>query len=382
MPTRTASPEFRLVLALVTLHFAAACDRGTPRTRQEAEGATPAAEPGVARAGRASTPMRLVLERQDPGIEALLQAVSPVSEQVAWISGHQGVWIRTEDGGATWIRGGVEGHPALQFRDVHAFDANTAVLMSAGEGADSRLFRTEDGGRSWAETFVMDHPAGFLDCVDFWDRSRGLAYGDAVDGGLYLLRTGDGGRSWSRVDPAILPAALEGEGGFAASGTCLRTRAPADAWVATGNGARPRLLRTSDAGVSWVATQLPLDAGPARGATTVGFRPDGLGFALGGNIGEGAAGPRAALSADDGLSWSITGGLVLEGAVYGAAWVPGLDPATLFAVGPGGMDWSTDGGMSWAAADSLTWWAVDFASPAAGWAVGPDGRILKITIER
>ncbi|HSM04462.1 MAG TPA: hypothetical protein VK858_07560 [Longimicrobiales bacterium] len=314
------------------------------------------------------------------GTSALLQAVSAPSARVVWLSGHQGTWVRSVDGGDSWVTGVVAGLDTLQFRDVHAFDADTALLLSAGTGALSRIVRTTDGGATWSEVFRMDHPDGFLDCMDFWDARRGLAYGDAVDGELYLLATDDGGRTWDRVPPATLPAALDGEGGFAASGTCVATEPPGRAWIATGNGTSPRLLRTEDGGASWTVRTLPLAAGPARGPTTVDFRPDGMGFALGGDLDPEGTGPRVALSADRGATWSAMGDLALAGAVYGAAWVPDRDPATLVAVGPGGIDVSTDGGMSWVSADTLGHWAVGFASAELGWAVGPLGRVTEIRI--
>ena len=183
-----------------------------------------------------------------------------------------------------------------------------------------------------------------------------------------------------RIPPDLLPPALEGEGGFAASGSCVDTGEPGRAWIVTGNGPEARLLRTGDGGESWSAGPLPLAEGVGRGATTVGFRPDGLGFALGGDLDPEGAGGRVALSADRGATWSVVGDLVLDGAVYGAAWVPDRDPATVVAVGPGGLDFSVDGGMRWFSADTAAYWAVGFSSPDRGWAVGPGGRVTRITV--
>ena len=114
----------------------------------------------------------------------------------------------------------------------------------------------------------------------------------------------------------------------------------------------------------------------------MGIRPDGLGFVVGGNVDGEPGGSRVALTADGGLTWSLAGEPVLEGPLYGAAWVPARNPATLFAVGPGGMDWSRSGGLAW---DNLTnsgpYWAVEFASPFLGWAVGSGGLITRIRLE-
>lgn len=339
-----------------------------------------AAAPGPDPATLVGAPSGLELETVDAGVQELLIGISPVSEEVAWFSGTDGRWLRTLDGGATWSVGRVAGHEALQFRDVHAFDGETAVLLAAGDGADSRIFRTEDGGASWSQSWVMDHPEGFLDCMDFWDDDRGLAYGDAVDGGLYVLETRDGGRSWSRLDPATLPDPAGSEGGFAASGTCLTTPDPGEAFIATGNGDEPRVLSTRDWGESWAATPVPLASGASRGGTSVGFSEAGLGFVVGGTIGAtgDSVGAAVALSADRARSWSPGGEPAMDSPLYGAAWIPGS--YTLVAAGPGGLDWSTDGGLTWASLSPENHWSVAFASPRVGWAGGPGGRITRIRV--
>lgn len=342
---------------------------------QAAESPGPDAAPG------------LTVREVASGTTALLQAVDPVDRNVVWVSGHRGTWARTLDGGESWTAGVVEGADTLQFRDIEGVDERTAILMSAGPGALSRMFRTEDGGGTWSETFVMDHPDGFLDCMAFLDGQRGLAYGDAVDGALYLLETDDGGRSWRRLPTERLPAALPGEGGFAASGSCVDAELTASYWIATGNGSEPRLLASHDGGESWSWTVLPLAAGEGAGATTVGFRRDGRGFALGGVIagpdatdGARTAAARVALT-DDGASWRTGGALPFAGPAYGAAWITGWERAGLAATGPGGLAWSADGGRTWSLADSAAYWAVAFAAPDAGWAVGPGGRIVRLSVQ-
>jgi photosystem II stability/assembly factor-like uncharacterized protein len=321
----------------------------------------------------------LELVTQSSGTTALLQAVSPVSERVVWVSGHRGTYARTTDGGASWRAAVVPGGDTLQFRDVHAFDSLTAVLMSAGLGELSRIFRSEDGGRTWKQVFLMDHPAGFLDCMDFADAERGWVYGDAVEGSVYVLATEDGGRTWRRVSPAILPPALEGEGGFAASGTCVDALGER-VFITTGAGSRPRLIRSDDRGETWTAVELPLVRGPVAGGTTVTIDAQGIGLALGGAIGDPIPGARVAITRDGGVTWLEGGEPAVEGPIYGAARVPGIEPLTVVAVGPGGVAWSRNGGTGWALAESRPWWAVAFAGPDAGWAVGPGGRIAKIRI--
>src|SRR4051812_18292205 len=81
---------------------------------------------------------------QASGTRALLQAVSPISDRVVWVSGHTATWARTTDGGTTWQAGSVPGDTSLQFRDVYAIDENSAYLMSSGTGKASRIYFTRD----------------------------------------------------------------------------------------------------------------------------------------------------------------------------------------------------------------------------------------------
>src|SRR5262245_4667291 len=86
---------------------------------------------------------------QSSGTTAVLRGVSAVDSQVAWASGNKGTVLKTTDGGATWQAITVPGAEMLDFRDVEAFDANTAYLLSIGEGEKSRIYKTTDGGQNW-----------------------------------------------------------------------------------------------------------------------------------------------------------------------------------------------------------------------------------------
>ncbi len=319
-----------------------------------------------------------VLIPQASGTEALLQAVSPVDDQVAWVSGHRGTWALTVDGGRSWSTRRMAGADTLEFRDVDALNATTAWLMSAGTGDLSRIYHTDDGGRSWRLQYRMADPRGFLDCMAFWDGRRGMAYGDALDGVLFVLRTDDGGASWRRVSPEALPPATAGEGGFAASGACAVAGSGGRGWIGTGNGAAPRVLATDDYGRTWRWAVVPLEGGEGAGVTALAMGAQGTGIAVGGRLGETGHGRSVALTDDGGATWRPGGTLKMFGAAYGAARVPALPGPVVAAAGPGGLDWSPDGGETWRTADTLSYWAVGFASPEAGWAVGPVGRITKL----
>jgi photosystem II stability/assembly factor-like uncharacterized protein len=135
---------------------------------------------------------------QSVGSDVLFIGSVAVSEDVAWLSGASGTYTVTSDGGLTWKTGQVPGADSLQFRDVHAFDAMNAFLLSAGVGSDSRIYRTQNGGNDWELKWTNSDPEGFFDCLDFWDRDAGLLYGDSIDGRLMIYRTVDGGENRPR----------------------------------------------------------------------------------------------------------------------------------------------------------------------------------------
>jgi photosystem II stability/assembly factor-like uncharacterized protein len=332
--------------------------------------------------GRDPTPPRAVLTPQASGTTARLQAISAVSAEVAWASGVEGTYTRTLDGGRTWRSGVVPGADTLQFRDVHAVAADTAYLLSAGVGPLSRIYKTTDGGVSWTTQFVNDVPEAFFDCFAFWDATHGVAFSDAVEGQFVVAVTEDGER-WGAADQGALPAAQPGEGGFAASGTCVLVRGREDGWIGTGNAAPARVLRTADRGRTWSAAEVPLAAGDAAGVTSLAFWDAAVGIAVGGAIGDSESRQRrVARSEDGGRSWTAGGEPSFRGAVYGAAYVPASAPPAVVAVGPGGADYSTDHGRTWIPLDTLAYWSVGFAGPEAGWLVGPEGRIVKVAFSK
>src|SRR5262245_44241762 len=152
---------------------------------------------------------------QSSGTTARLRGVSAVSATVAWASGSDGVYLKTTDGGANWRAATVPGAENLDFRDVEAFDADTAYVRSIDEGERSRIYKTTDGGEHWRLQFTNHNPKAFFDALAFWDADRGVAVSDSVDGRFVIIRTMDGGASWNENPPDKLPPALAGDGASA-----------------------------------------------------------------------------------------------------------------------------------------------------------------------
>ncbi|MEQ6168190.1 hypothetical protein AAOE16_13435 [Ekhidna sp. MALMAid0563] len=329
--------------------------------------------------GCAQKPIQPQIEPLDSPTSSLLQAISIVDENTTWISGHDATFVLTKDGGDSWE---LFNHPtgdSLQFRDVYGFNSEKAILMSAGPGPLSRIF-TFTAPDQWEENFVMEDSLGFLDCIDFWDDERGIAYGDAIDNYPYILLTADGGKTWSRADSTNMPRAGKGEGGFAASGTCVTTGENGKAWIATGAGGNCRFLITEDYGQSWKVVSSPLITGEAAGNTSVSFMGD-IGVVTGGDLLKPTEyTENCAFSTDGGDSWTLANQPQTAGAFYGSAITEVSEQTFAFACGPNGIDYTKDMGQTWINLDTANYWAVGMKGNI-GYASGTDGKILRISLQ-
>ena len=305
---------------------------------------------------------------------AELRGLSVVSEQVAWASGAKGTVLRTTDG-ANWQAYAVPGADKLDFRDIHAIDANSAIVMSAGPGDASRIYRTDDGGANWRLLVTNQVKEGFWDAIAFWDKDHGLLFGDPVAGRFQTYATSDGGVTWQPLASKGLDA-LPNEGAFAASGSCLSVAGVNDAWIVTGGAASSRVFHSSDRGASWRAADLPIPAGAAaRGAFSVAFADAKTGMAAGGDYKEKTmAGINGARSSDGGATWTAASILPVG---YMSVVTPVKGSNSYVAAGLAGSGYSVDGGRTWTALDATPVNTVAFASGATGWAIGPKGLLMK-----
>jgi photosystem II stability/assembly factor-like uncharacterized protein len=310
---------------------------------------------------------------QNSGVDVQLRGISAVSDKVAWASGAKGTVLRTIDGGATWQRLEIVGAEALDFRDIQAFDQNTAFVLSIGPGDQSRIYKTADGGRIWQRQFTNSDPKAFYDCFAFWDSTHGIAVSDSVDSKFPLITTSDG-MNWNPVAVKKMPPALPAEGAFAASGTCIATFGKNDVWFGTG-GPAARVFHSADRGLTWTVAETPIIHGAAsQGIFSLAFWTAKDGVAVGGDYKEPAkAEGIAAVTHDGGKTWTLA---TKSPGGYRSAVAVGASH-TLVAVGTSGTDISHDSGNSWnpMIAEDLN--AVSFAG-SSGWAVGPAGKIITI----
>ena len=308
--------------------------------------------------------------------KASLRGLSVVSEKIIWASGSGGTFLRTIDGGKTWTVGKVPDADKLDFRDVEAFDANTAYLLSIGNGENSRIYKTNDGGATWKLQFKNTNERAFFDALAFWDNTHGIAMSDPVDGKYLLLETQDG-ESWKPLGTDKMASAKEGEAAFAASGTCLITNGENNVFLVSG-GNDARVFRSNNRGLSWFVADTPFFKGTAgSGIFSIAMFDSKKGVIVGGNYEKpNETTNNLAFTIDGGKTWTLSQGL--SGYRSGVTYV---NKNTLLAVGASGSDLSIDGGKNWRNLDKENYNAVRAKGKKAIWAVGANGLVAKYSLK-
>jgi hypothetical protein len=106
---------------------------------------------------------------QTSGLDTNLRGVSVKYDEgsegkqhyIVWAAGSNGVVLRSTNDGTTWKQLSVPGGGELDFRDIEAFDAHTAYVMSSGDGDKSRIYKTTDGGKNWELEYSDKEPGSF-----------------------------------------------------------------------------------------------------------------------------------------------------------------------------------------------------------------------------
>jgi photosystem II stability/assembly factor-like uncharacterized protein len=180
--------------------------------------------------------------------------------------------------------------------DIHFIDPRRGWYVN-GSG---KIYRTRDGGASWVE--VLSQPGTYFRTVGFVDENIGLAgnvgtdYYPGVTDATPLYRTTDGGASWRAVTEIKGPVV---------KGLCaidVQPGAPgATIWAGGRVGGPAFLMKSEDAGATWVARDLSALTGMILDVRFVDAR---RGFICGATTVDSAKSSALILRTDDGgASW-------------------------------------------------------------------------------
>ncbi len=312
------------------------------------------------------------------------------SGSTAYLSGSNGYFFKSTDGGLTWDTIGYR-FTSSRIRDVSFADTLNGYVVGTGFVA-----RTTDGGYTW-----MTQVSPFAgDVNEVVAPSSNHAIAGCDDG--YVLVTTDGGNNWNQIATGItgtnsvilaidfiddnfgIVAAYNGtvakstDGGFnwqiisTISGYSPWDMDMVDAlygWVA---GTGERISRTTDGGVTW-ELQLALGGLGTYGISFID-RERGIAGGTSGNT---------YYTTNSGVNWQSA--LIPPGnTVWGIHFVesPVLGTLGMTACASGYVYISTDGGASWALEPRYTISTFDdiyMTDAAHAWIVGNSGVILKYT---
>jgi photosystem II stability/assembly factor-like uncharacterized protein len=317
---------------------------------------------------------QVVWSVKDTTSEASLRGLASIDRSIAWVCGSGGAILQTRDGGSTWQMRSIPEMDQVEFRSIHAWDADRAVVATAGQPAN--IYKTIDGGLKWTTVYSSDAAEAFFDGLHFWDQDNGIAFSDPIDGRLLIVTSQDAGHSWTAIDKTDSPQVDTLEAGFAASNSSLAVTSSRLAWIGLGGGTQnaSRVVRSEDRGKTWRSHPVaPIQHGPSSGIFSVAFQNDNSGVAVGGNyqLPEQDT-SNIAITDDSGVTWRTTSGTRPGGyrscVVYdsmGQRWIT---------AGPSGCDFSRDR-ETWTTLSDIGFHAMHVAQDGTVWACGSKGRV-------
>lgn len=272
----------------------------------------------------------------DSGHNASLRGLSAVDDRVLWCSGSNGTVARSTDGGRSFEWKTVEGYEKRDFRDIEAFDANTALIMGIAEPAI--ILKTNDAGKTWVKVFEDSTKGMFLDAMSFDKNGNGIVIGDPINGKIYMAKTNDFGNTWKKESGTI--NAENGESFFASSGTNIHTlHEKENSFVFVSGGMVSRLFYGKE------KLYLPLMKGKeSTGANSVAIWKK-KGIVVGGDFAQDTRADSNCVLFSLGKGADFFIPAVAPGGYKSC--VIYLSKNTLIACGTSGVDISYDGGLNW-----------------------------------
>jgi photosystem II stability/assembly factor-like uncharacterized protein len=284
--------------------------------------------------------------------KASFRGMSVPADSVVWVSGSLGTVGKSTDAGVTWQWMTVPGFEKTDFRDIHAFDSNTAIIMAVGN--PGYILKTNDGGKNWRKVFEKSMKDMFLDAMDFKNEKEGICIGDPIYKSemgrkfFYILKTEDGGDSWTEAPVPQLPPVQEpGEAIFAASGTNISyLNHPDYEYAFVTGGIVSNIYFMGKDGKKNKVVNIPINQG-VESAGTFSFATDRVKkyYCIGGDYKE----PdnqfdNFYFSPDEGKRW----GAPSVAPPFGyRSCIQLIDDKNMVACGTAGIDFCKDGGKEW-----------------------------------
>ncbi len=323
-----------------------------------------------------TTAQKPIIKLLDSTTNTSIRGLSVVTDKIVWCSGSNGKVAKSTNGGRSFVWQTVPGYEKRDFRDIEAFDANTAVIIAVAEPAI--ILKTHDGGITWNKVFEDTTKGMFLDAMDFLDEKEGVVVGDPVNGKFFFAYTKDAGSYWTPFNTVAVPDS--GEAFFASSGSNIKV-------VAKQMGEESSLLYASGGTKSRLFSNdiphgltLPIVQGKeSTGANSIAVSGKKA-VVVGGDFAQDTATANNCVLLDfsDGINLTIP-----QTPPHGyKSSVVFIDTQTLIACGTSGVDLSYDGGLNWQPISKESFHVVQRAKKGNGiFLAGGKGRIAKVILD-
>jgi photosystem II stability/assembly factor-like uncharacterized protein len=296
------------------------------------------------------------------------RGLSVVNDLVIWVSGAKGTIGKSIDGGINWTWIKVPGFENTDFRDIEAFDKNTAIIL--GVSAPAYILRTSDGGVSWQKVYENNTPGIFLDAMEFWNHKMGILVGDPINGKFFISRTSDGGKTWQSIAEKDKPVADSGEACFASSGTNIRSLTKTKAAFVSGGLSSHLFIREQK-----ILLQI-IQGTQTTGANSMAAKNEKTMIVVGGDFTKkDDTTQNCIITRDGGLTWQFP----TNSPKGYRSCVEFLSKKTWITCGLNGVDMSVDDGKNWSSISKESFHVVRKAKKGkAVFFAGNNGRIARL----
>jgi photosystem II stability/assembly factor-like uncharacterized protein len=292
---------------------------------------------------------------------------SSVNEQVCWAVGQifpgettpYAGYIRTTDGGNTWVCDTIPGLTDTYSQQVFAIDADTAYVSVYVLSSQSSkgIYKTKNGGTTWVRQNAFNTSLLGPGIMHFFDSQNGVVIGDP---NLETYTTSNGGLTWN---PVTMPSALTDE--TTLLGESRITAVGNTVWFPTNR----RLFKSTDKGYTW--TVLVNDPQYYDWLQSIAFQ-DNLTGIYGLKISGNGTNHIYKKTTDGGTTWDTLSNSILDNLAPSCIQhIPGTSSTYIAAAGRTptmrGVAVTYDAGESWTLIDTLGVFFINFVNTTVGW---------------
>jgi photosystem II stability/assembly factor-like uncharacterized protein len=167
-----------------------------------------------------------------------LNCVKFADDNIGFAVGNYGTIIKTTDGGLTWVNK-ISG-TNLNLFSISVIDKDTIYVC----GLNLSVFKTTDGGNTWINIFNGQNSSSNTNFIFFVTPAVGYVTGSDMQ----LYKTTDFGNTWTNIAVGYTYQAV----------SSLFFTTVDTGYASVGNGIGGQTLKTTDGGINWIATTVPI----------------------------------------------------------------------------------------------------------------------------